>query len=394
MCGCQGCGHSAILHIFTAVRIAVNTRLLLPGKLEGIGWFTHEALSRIVRAHPEHEFHFIFDRAPDPAFHYADNVQVHALWPPTRHPLLYVLWFEYRLPSLLRRIKADAFISPDGYLSTRTTVPQLCVMHDLNFENYPADLPRAYSNYYRTWFPRFAKKAARLVTVSEFSREDIHQRYGVPLDNIDVAHNGVAEAYSPSSTDEQTATRTSLTNGDPYFICVGSLQPRKNIARLLLAFDALVNSDPSPLKLVIVGEAFWWDARMKEAWQQVQHKDRVVFTGRLGQEALRNAIGASLALAYVSYFEGFGIPVAEAMKCGVPVLAANATSLPEVAGDASVYCDPFSVDSMRDGLAQLRNDAALRARLSGLGIARVQRFTWDRTAAALWASFERMMQTP
>lgn len=374
------------------MRIAVNTRLLLPGKLEGIGWFAHETLSRIVRAHPEHEFHFIFDRKPDPTFRYAGNVHMHALWPPTRHPLLYVLWFQYRLPGLLRRIKADAFISPDGYLSTRSAVPQLGVMHDLNFEHYPTDLPRVYSHYYRKWFPRFAKKAARLVTVSEFSRQDIHQRYGVGLERIDVAHNGVAGTYSPLNDGEKTATRATLTDGEPYFICVGSLQPRKNIARLLLAFDALVKSDPAPLKLVIVGEAFWWDGRMKEAWQQVQHKDRVVFTGRLGQEALRNAIGASLALAYVSYFEGFGIPVAEAMKCGAPVLAANATSLPEVAGDAALYCDPFSIESMRDGLAQLRNDASLRARLATLGRARAERFTWDSTAAALWSSFERMMQ--
>jgi len=373
------------------VRIAVNTRLLLPEKLEGIGWFAHETLSRIVRQHPEHAFHFIFDRRPDQRFIYGSNVHAHVLWPPTRHPLLYVLWFEYRLPALLRKLKVDAFLSPDGYLSTRTDVPQLAVMHDLNFEHYPNDLPGAYSNYYRKWFPRFAEKAARLVTVSNFSKQDIHRRYGVPPEKIDVAHNGVADVYTPCSADEQAATRASIAGGDPYFICVGSLQPRKNIARLLLAFDALVQSDAAPLKLVIVGEAFWWDTRMKEAWDKVRNKDRVVFTGRLGQGALRNAIGGALALAYISYFEGFGIPVAEAMKCGVPVLAAQASSLPEVAGDAAVYCDPFNVESITDGLAQLRNGGALRIRLAQAGIARAQRFTWDHTAQQLWASFERMM---
>ena len=197
--------------------------------------------------------------------------------------------------------------------------------------------------------------------------------------------------YTPCSAQEQQAARATIAGGDPYFICVGSLQPRKNIARLLLAFDALVQRDDAPLKLVIVGEAFWWDGRMKTAWAQVQHKDRIVFTGRLGQQALRNAIGGALALAYVSYFEGFGIPVAEAMKCGVPVLAANATSLPEVAGDAAVYCDPFDVGNITDGLSRLRNDAALRERSGQAGIARAKRFTWDNTAAHLWASFERMM---
>jgi glycosyltransferase involved in cell wall biosynthesis len=373
------------------VRIAVNTRLLLSGKLEGIGWFAHETLSRIVKAHPEHEFHFIFDRQPDPSFLYGPNVHAHALWPPTRHPLLYVLWFEYRLPALLSRLKADAFISTDGYLSTRTAVPQLAVMHDLNFEHHPTDLPGPYSDYYRKWFPRFARKAARIVTVSEFSKQDIHARYRIPLGKIDVAHNGVSAAFTPCSPEEKEAARATVAGGDPYFICVGSLQPRKNIARLLLAFDQLVDSDRSSLKLVIVGEAFWWDNGMKQAWAQMKHKDRVVFTGRLGQQALRNAIGGALAMAYTSYFEGFGIPVAEAMKCGVPVLAADATSLPEVAGEAAVYCDPFNVESIREGLERLRNDATLRAQLSRKGIDRAQRFTWDSTAEHLWTSFTTMM---
>ncbi|MFZ1688443.1 MAG: glycosyltransferase family 1 protein [Flavobacteriales bacterium] len=373
------------------MRIAVNTRLLLPDKLEGIGWFAHETLSRITRQHPEHEFHFIFDRPADARFIYGPNVHAHSLWPPTRHPLLYVLWFEYRLPVLLGKLKVDAFISPDGYLSTRTDVPQLAVMHDLNFEHYPADLPKAYRNYYRKWFPRFAEKARRITTVSHFSKQDIQECYGVAEEKIDVAHNGVADAFTPCDAQERQDARSAIAGGDPYFLCVGSLQPRKNIARLLLAFDALVELDPAPLKLVIVGEAFWWDQRMKVAWEQVRHKDRVIFTGRLGQLALRKAIGGALALAYVSYFEGFGIPVAEAMKCGVPVLAANATSLPEVAGDAAVYCDPFDVKSITEGLALLRNDALLRERSAQAGIVRAQQFTWDNTAAHLWASFERMM---
>jgi len=129
------------------MRIAVNTRLLLPGKLEGIGWFAHETLSRIVVAHPEHKFIFLFDRPYDRSFVYADNVEAVVVPPPTRHPLLYRLWFQFALPRALRRNKADVFLSPDGFLSTRTAVPQLAVMHDLNFEHYPEDLPAAYSTY-------------------------------------------------------------------------------------------------------------------------------------------------------------------------------------------------------------------------------------------------------
>ncbi len=372
------------------MRIAVNTRLLLPGKLEGIGWFTHETLRRIVAAHPEHEFLFLFDRKPDARFLYAPNVTPVVMGPPTRHPLLYRLWFDWRLPQRLKAIKADAFISPDGFLALRSAIPTLAVIHDLNFEHYPEDLPRAYSAYYRRLFPRFAHHATRLATVSEFSRRDIARRYEVDEGRIDVVYNGVGEVFRPLSEPEKAAARERFAGGAPYFICVGSLHPRKNIARLLLAFDQLLEQHPSDLRLLIVGERFWWDARMQQAWAQVKHKDRVRFTGRLAQADLHLALGAAHALAFTSYFEGFGIPVAEAMRCGVPVVAAEATCLPEIAGDAAYYCDPFSVADISRALFDVWSDHALCDQLRAAGLKRAQRYTWDKAAEALWASFERM----
>ena len=373
------------------MRIAVNTRLLLADKLEGIGWFAHETLSRITKAHPEHTFLFLFDRPYDPRFVYGPNVVPIVLPPPTRHPLLYRLWFGLMVPRILRKHKADLFLSPDGFLSLSTSVPQLSVMHDLNFEHYPEDLPAAYSRYYRSFFPRFAKKAARIVTVSEFSKQDIVKHYDVPEERVDVVHNGVSAVYSPLALEEQNGVREKLTGGEPYLICVGSMHARKNVARLLLAFDRLA-ADHATIRLVFVGEQMFHDPRMEEAWAQVGHKDRVVFTGRLGQQELRRTLGAAMALVYVSYFEGFGIPVAEAMKCGVPVVCANASSLPEVAGDAALYCDPFDVDDIARAMLTIISDPALRERLSAAGLQRAERYTWERTADGLWASVERMMQ--
>ena len=372
------------------MRIAVNTRLLLPEKLEGIGWFTHETMSRIVRAHPEHEFLFLFDRAWDERFIYSGNVRPVVMGPPTRHPLLYRLWFGYLLPRKVKALKADAYIGPDGFLALDSNVPSLAVIHDLNFEHHPEDLPRAYRNYYRKWFPLFARHATRLATVSEYSRRDIATRYAVPSAHIDVVYNGVGEVFRPLGDEERAAARTTFGKGDDYFICVGSIHPRKNIARLLLAFVRLMERHPAPLRLVIVGERFWWDDRLRVAWERVRHKDRISVTGRLGQEQLRLALGGALALAFVSYFEGFGIPVAEAMRCGVPVIAAETTALPEIAGDAALYCDPFSVQDISGALYTMWSDHALREQLSAAGLKRSQRYTWDNAAQALWASFERM----
>lgn len=372
------------------MRIVVNTRLLLSNKLEGIGWFAHETLQRIVKAHPEHQFLFLFDRAFNPKFIYADNVEGHVLFPPTRHPLLYRLWFDWLLPHKLKQLKADAFLSTDGYLALRSNVPTLAVMHDLNFEHYPEDLPNAYRNYYRSYFPRFARHATRLATVSEFSRRDIATTYGVPEARIDVVYNGIGDVFRPLSEGERRTARTDFTEGAPYISCVGSLHPRKNIARLLLAFDEMLKQHPSDLRLLIVGESFWWDDRMKKAYATIEHKDRVIFTGRLGQERLMHTLGGSEALAFVSYFEGFGIPIAEAMRCGVPVVAAEATSLPEVAGDAAHYCDPFNVSDIARALHDVCSDPMLHAALSKAGLKRSERYTWDRAAQDLWTSFERM----
>lgn len=372
------------------MRIAVNTRLLLPDKLEGIGWFTHEALQRIVRAHPEHTFIFLFDRPFDRRFIYAPNVQGVVVPPPTRHPLLYRIWFQSMVPRALRAHRADVFVSPDGFLSTRIGLPQLAVIHDLNFEHHPTDLPKSYSRYYRTWFPRFARKAARIVTVSEYSKQDIINTYGIAKDRIDVVHNGVSDVFVPLDDAAKRSARERFTGGMPYFVSVGALHRRKNMANALAAFDRVADADAT-VRLLIVGARMFTDERMVRALGSMRHRDRVVFAGRLGQDDLRLALGGATALVYPSYFEGFGIPVAEAMRCGVPVVAANATSLPEVAGDAAVYCDPHDVKDIARAMRTVLNDAELCRNLIVAGIERAQRYTWQRTAEGLWASIERMI---
>ena len=122
------------------MRIAVNTRLLLKGKLEGIGWFTYESFKLIVRSHPEHEFFFIFDRKFDKEFIFSDNVTPIVVGPPARHPILHFIWYEISIPRILKKIKPDIFISPDSYLSLSSKYPDLIVIHDLNFEHFLACL--------------------------------------------------------------------------------------------------------------------------------------------------------------------------------------------------------------------------------------------------------------
>ena len=188
------------------MKIAVNTRLLLKDKLEGIGWVAYECLRRMVESHPEVEFHFIFDREPDPKFIFADNVKPVVLFPPARHPFLYIAFFEFAVTRYLRKIKADLYLSPDGYLSLRSKVKQIAVFHDLNFEHFPQDFPKIHLWHYKKFFPKYARKADKIITVSEFSKKDICECYGINPDKIEVAYNGANEIFSPVSEDVKNAS--------------------------------------------------------------------------------------------------------------------------------------------------------------------------------------------
>ncbi len=369
----------------------MNTRLLMPGKLDGIGWFTFETLKRIVIAHPETQFIFLFDRKFSQEVIFAENVTPVVLGPPTRHPVLWYLWFEWRIWAYLKRKKPDLFLSTDGFLSLRTKTPSVAVIHDINFEHRPGDLPWLVRKYYRYYFPRFASKATRIVTVSEFSRRDIINQYEIPEEKVDLAYNGVNERYNPITEDQAVEVRKEFTGGSPYFVFVGSIHPRKNITNLLKAFQLFKDENKGNYKLVVVGEKFFLTGPMEEQLEKMKNKKDVIFTGRLTPEQLNEVLGAAWAMTFVPYFEGFGIPIVEAMKCDIPVIASKATSLPEIAGDAAIFVSPESPGSIRDGMIRMVREKGLREELIEKGRKRRKLFSWDHTAEKLWNSVQQVL---
>ncbi|MEO6884429.1 MAG: glycosyltransferase family 1 protein [Bacteroidia bacterium] len=371
------------------MEIVVNTRLLLKNKLEGIGWFSYETLKRITQQHPEDHFIFVFDRDFDESFIFSDNITPVVFFPQARHPILYYWWFEFSLGKFLNKAKPDVFLSPDGYLSLAANVPSLPVIHDLNFEYYPQDLPFSFRKYYQHFFPLFAKKAARIATVSEYSKQDISKLYSISPDKIDVVYDGVNTLFSPISEIEKIAVKQKYSQSCDYFLFVGSLHPRKNITRLLQAFDAFKKAATSAIKLVIVGEKYWWTSEMEAAYEKMNFKNEVVFVGRMNAEQLYQITAAAFAITYVPYFEGFGIPLLEAMKCDVPVITSNVTSMPEIAADAALLVDPFSVESIKDGMLKISQDEQFRKMLIEKGRIRSAHFSWDKTASLLWNSIEK-----
>jgi glycosyltransferase involved in cell wall biosynthesis len=380
------CPYTIINLIVTILKIAVNTRLLIKNKLEGIGWFTTETLRRITSNNPEVQFYFIFDRKHDPEFIFSSNITPIETGPQARHPLLFYLWFEYSIPRILKKIKPDLFLSPDGYLSLVTKTKSLAVIHDLNFEYYPEDLPYLTRKYYTTFFPKFAKKATRIATVSEYSKKDISQLYHIDPEKIDVVFNGANENFTPIDEDAKLQVRNKYTNGKPYFIFVGALHPRKNLSNLFKAYDLFREKTSSDTKLVIAGAKKWWTSHMQQVYNNMKYNQDIIFTGRVQADELNLLLGSALAMTYVSYFEGFGIPIMEAFYCGVPVITSNTTSMPEVAGDAAMIIDPFSAESIAESMVTISKDENLRKELVRKGNTRKNKFTWQKSADRLWES--------
>lgn len=368
------------------MEIAVNTRLLQHNNLEGIGRFMFETLKRITTAHPEHHFYFIFDRPFHEDFIFSDNITPIIAGPPARHPLLFIYWLEFTVHDLLKKLKVDLFLSCDGYLSLRSKVKQLPVIHDINFHHYPKDLPWLVRHYYNYFFPKFARKATRIATVSEYSKNDIAEQYHIPHDLIDVVYNGCSAGFVPATNEEKKAIEKQYAAEMPYFIYVGSIQPRKNLQRLFKAYDLFRKKTGASHKLLIAGKKYFWNAEMQDSLSSCAFKNDIIFLGRVDETVLHQLTASAFAVVYVPLFEGFGIPLLEAMHCEVPVLTSQVSSLPEVAGEAALYCNPESIDDIAEGMMKLHANQVLYNKLIENGIQRRAIFSWDKTADLLWKS--------
>lgn len=374
------------------MKIAVNTRTLVP-KLEGLGWFGYETLRRIVTEHPEHTFYFIFDRDYDERFLFAENVKPILTFPPClHHPWFWYVYFECAIPYVLRKIKPDLFLSPDGWMTLRTDVPQVSVIHDINFAHHPEFFSPSFRKYFSKYFPKFAEKAVRIATVSEFSKQDICATYGIPERKIDVVYNGSNELFRPMDAGEKTRVQVQYAHGRDYFLFVSAINKRKNLPNILRAFDRYKEKSGSDVKFLVVGGRAGKQVELDEVLAHMKYGQDVRFLGHLPAKELAMVTGASIALVYASLFEGFGIPIIEAFNAETAVITSNTSSMPEVAGDAALLVDPLSVEQIADAMAKISSDPLFRSQLIEKGRVQRQKFSWNLSARKLWACIEKAMK--
>ena len=370
--------------------IAINTRLLLDQQLEGVGWFTYETVKRLVERHPQYQFIFFFDRPYHQRFVFANNVTPVVLYPPARHPFLFYAWFEWSVRRALKKYQVDIFISPDGFLSLRTEVPTLLVIHDLAHVHFPNQVKAIEQRYYNYFMHQFAQKANRIATVSAYSKKDIHEKYTIPLDKIDVVYNGARQNFKPVSSSIQTTIKDKYTNGQAYFFYVGAVHPRKNVHRLIAAFDQFKKQTSAPIQLLIAGRFAWQTGLVKTAYEQAQFQKDIQFLGYISDEEVPLLMASAFAFTYVSLFEGFGIPLLEAMYCEIPVITSNTSSMPEVIGTAGLTVEPTSIAAIATAMINLYKNRDLQKELSSNAKLERLKFDWELTTDRLEESIAKM----
>jgi len=372
------------------MRIAVNARFLIKGKMEGFGRYTYELVKRMSAAHPEHRFLLFFDRQPNGDFGFGDNVEHIVIGPQARHPFLYYIWFEISLKRAFKKYKPDVFFSPDAFLSLSARVPTVMTIHDLAFFELPDHIPWLTMKYYKYFVPRFAKRADHIVTITDFVAGDIRKHLHVRENKITVVYNGIPDGVKVLSPEKAAGVSKKYSAGKPYFLYLGSIHPRKNIERLILAFTKFKEESGSDLRLLLCGRLAWDTEHIQKIHSDSPVKHDIQFTGYMDESEMNLLLGAAFALVYVSLHEGFGLPVAEAFKSRVPVITSNVTSLPEVAGDAAITVNPRSVEEIASAMKRMAEDEDLRRSLIEKGMVRAGLFDWESAAGKIYGIINKV----
>lgn len=378
-------------------RVGLNALYIVPGAVGGTEIYARELTAALAAHRPETTFNlFLADEAHR---RYLDwpwppNVRLqHVPVPARRKPA--------RLAAELSLLPVlDARVSNDVLHSLGMTAPlfsrsaRVVTVHDLMYEHFPDAWPTSARLGQKLLVPAGARRSHRVITVSDAVRNDLVARLGLPCNKVDVVRHGLGMSPMNNPTPEVELRAKHHLGDSPVALCVSAAFPHKNLERLIRAFadSAVRQVRPEPV-LVLVGHAGSLAHRLEEVVRELGLGDRVRMTGWVDESELEGLYGLATCFAYPSLFEGFGMPVLEAMRRGVPVICSQAWSLPEVVGNAAELCDPLSVESIAAAVARVLTSPKLSRELVDRGYAQTSGFTWARAAAQTWNSYGLAMET-
>jgi glycosyltransferase involved in cell wall biosynthesis len=285
---------------------------------------------------------------------------------------------------------ADLFHATEHLLLPLRSIPAVLTVHDLIFRHLPAHHKPLNRWYLNATMPLYCRRADHIIAVSENTRRDLVAAYGVPPERVTVILEAADPRFSPRSVEMVTAVRERYGLPPRYLLFVGTIEPRKNLSRLLAAFEA-IHADGLSDGLVVVGRPGWLYDSFFAALEASPVRDAVVLPGYVADEDLPAIYTGAQALVFPSLYEGFGLPVLEAMACGTPVVASRASSIPEVGGDAALYFDPTSVGEMAEAMHAMLGDPTTGEEKREQGLARAGQFSWRRVAAETWDVYDTVV---
>jgi glycosyltransferase involved in cell wall biosynthesis len=300
------------------------------------------------------------------------------------------LWTHLRLAAELRRHPPDVLFVPAHVLPLACPVPAVVTVHDLGYRHYPR-AHRAFDRWYLAWTTRRHTRVARhMVADSLATQQDLVDFYNANPDQIDVVYLGRDENLVPvTDVNIINQIRGKYKIKGDYLLYLGTLHPRKNLVRLVEAFQqAVTDLQNRQIKLVVAGKKGWLYSAIFERVRQLALTDQVIFTGYVEDKDKPALLSGALAYVFPSLYEGFGLPVLEAMACGTPVLTSNISSLPEVAGEAALLVNPHHTAEIAAGLTQLITNPNLRRQLVEQGYQQLQKFSWQKAAAQVFEILE------
>ncbi len=374
----------------TGLSIGVNAHLLsfTPGyRRAGISQYTEQIVRRFMEALPRSNDALTVFAGPatPPDGYVSDGVRWVPSRLPTRHAPGRIVWEQIVAPIVSARAGLDVLFCPVNVVPLANPVPSVVTVHDLAFLAYPEAFHTAKRRYLTAMTRLSVRRARHIIAVSAHTRDDLVHHFGVRPERVTVIPNAADERYRPADTpDDITRFKAANALPDRFILFVGTLEPRKNLRRLIEAF-ALFSGDDPGVKLVIVGASGWLTSDLAPLVQSRGLSDRIIFTGYVPDDDLPLWYQAATVFCYPSLYEGFGLPLLEAMACGVPVVTSRTSSLPEVAGDAARLVDPTDICGLASTLQSVLANDARRQAMSEAGIARSHAYSWERTAAATLA---------
>ena len=368
--------------------IAVNAHLLSDQtgyRSAGVHRYIYHLLQHLGRADGGLHYTLLVGKGARPPG--TDLKALQSRWP-TRYVPVRVLWEQSVQPYTLRQIGADLVHGPVFVGPLLAPCPFVVTIHDLSFIRFPA-LFRPANRLYLTLMTRLStRRAQRLIAVSRHTASEAVRLLGVPSEKIDVVYHGVDPAFRPRSRIEVEAFRRRRGLPERFALFLGTLEPRKNLVRLV---DAFARIQDARIGLVLAGGKGWFYDELFSRAEALELGTRVLFPGYVREAELPLWYNAATVLAYPSLYEGFGLPVLEAMACGTPVVCSNTSSLPEAAGNAALMVDPNDTNALAEELARLLNEKTLRLEMRRRGLAHAQQFTWAHTAQKTTRVYRRVL---